>query len=403
MVESRLTERCRTFADYVKGYKESGLYPYFRSIARTSGTEVEVDSRKLIMISSNDYLGLTHEPRVITRTTEIIKEFGTGTGGSRFLCGNMDLHRELEDRLADFVGKKRALVHSTGFSTNLGAIASLLRRNDVILFDKENHASIFDACKITGARIVPFSHNDAGDAEKKFLKIKEKPENGITLLVTEGVFSMSGTVVDLPSFVALKEKYPHFYIYLDDAHGLGTMGKQGRGVAQLYDLQDKVDLIMGTFSKSFGSIGGFIACNDSHLAEYLQHKSRTMIFSAALPAGNVATVLACLEIIQNEPKRLKKLWKNLERIKHGYRKLGVAFGQSNSPIIPIMIGDEHKAVEVSHDLYRNNIFALPVIFPAVSRGGAIIRTSFMSTHSVEQLDYFLDILGKILKSHDLIV
>lgn len=402
MVESRLSGRCLKYSNYIKGYKESGLYPYFRTISKTSGTEVEVDGKKLVMISSNDYLGLTHDPWVIERTTEIIKRYGTGTGGSRFLCGNMDLHHDLEVQLADFVSKKKALVFSTGYSTNLGAITSLLRRNDVILFDKENHASIFDACKMTGARIVPFAHNDAEDAEKRLLRIKERSEDGIILLVTEGVFSMSGTIVDLPAFIKLKEKYPHFYIYLDDAHGLGTMGKQGKGVAKYFDLHDQVDLIMGTFSKSFGSIGGFIAFNDMDLAEYLQHKSRTMIFSAALPAGNVATVLACLEVIKNEPERLEKLWQNLKKVRRGYKEMGIVFGQSDSPIIPIQIGDEHKAVEVSHALVSNNVFALPVVYPAVPRGEAILRTSFMATHTTEQLDYFLDTLGKILKSHDLI-
>ena len=233
MVESRLSGRCIEFSNYVKGYKENGLYPYFRSISKTSGTEVELDGKKLIMISSNDYLGLAHDPMVIARTTEIIKRYGTGTGGSRFLCGNMDLHQQLEEQLADFVDKKKAFVFSTGYSTNLGAITSLLRREDVILFDKENHASIFDACKMTGARIVPFAHNDAEDAEKKLVKIKDRSAKSLTLLVTEGVFSMSGTVVDLPAFIALKKKYPHFFIYLDDAHGLGTMGAPGPRSCQI--------------------------------------------------------------------------------------------------------------------------------------------------------------------------
>jgi len=398
---SRLSERLSVFSNYIKAYKSNGYYPYFKEIAATSGTEVEVGGNRLIMVNSNDYLGLTHDRYVIDKTLEAIKSYGTGMGGSRFLCGNLKLHSELERRLAEFVGKHHALVLPTGFSTNLGVISSMLNPGDIILFDRVNHASIYDACRMTKARLVPFKHNDAVDAEQKLNKIVTSDEEGIILLITEGVFSMSGTIADLPSFVALKEKFPHLYIYLDDAHGLGTMGDGGRGVAQFYNKQDDVDFIMGTFSKSFASIGGFVACDDEGIAEYLRHKSRTMIFSAALPPGNVATVLACLDVIEEQPERVERLWSNIERVMDGYRSIGLQVAKARSPIIPVNIGDEELALKVSYDLFENDIFALPVVFPAVARKNAIIRTSFMSSHTDEQLDSFVDTLAKILKRYNL--
>lgn len=353
------------------------------------------------MISSNDYLGLTHDEQVIEKTCAMIKEFGTGTGGSRLLCGNLALHELLETQLAEFVGKKYAMVFSTGFSTNLGAISSLLTSEDTILFDRENHASIFDACKLSQARIVPFAHNDCDHALAQLQRSSYQDKQGIVMLITEGVFSMSGSVVDLPAFVALKKHVPHLYIYLDDAHGIGTMGPAGHGVTCLYNAQDDVDFIMGTFSKSFGSVGGFIACDDPLTAQHLRHTSRTMIFSAALPAGNAATVLASLDIMKNDPRRLDQLWDNIAFVRQGYQAIGLPVNPNASPIIPIAIGDEEKAMLVSLELFDNNIFALPVIYPAVPRGKAIIRTSFMSTHTKGQLEYFLSTLKKILNTFDL--
>ena len=402
MNSTRLSERYSEHYNFVKKIKDTGFFPYFKTITRSSGSEVQVDGKNLIMFSSNDYLGLTHDDRVIEKVLDTIKKYGTGTGGSRFLCGNLELHEQLEAQLAEFVGKKYAIVLPTGFSTNLGAISSLLTSKDIILFDRENHASIFDACKLTQARIISFAHNDADHAIKRLKKTGYPGENGIIMLITEGVFSMSGSVVDLPSFVELKKQIPHLYIYLDDAHGIGTMGPGGLGVAAHYNAQDNVDFIMGTFSKSFGSIGGFVACNDPFVAQHLHDKSRTMIFSAALPAGNVATVLASLEIMRNDPHRLARLWRNIALVRKGYQEMGLEINEIASPIIPINIGDEERAMRVSRDLFENNIFALPIIFPAVPRGKALIRTSFMSTHSEEQLDYYLLTLRKVLKKHEIL-
>lgn len=399
MLRSRLSERCQKYSRFIKSYKDKGSYPYFRIIESTSGTEVEVAGRRLLMASSNDYLGLTQDPYVIDKTVEIIKKYGTGTGGSRLLCGNLIVHNELEKRLALFVGKERALVFPTGFTTNLGAVASMLTSEDTILFDRENHASIYDACMMTKARMIPFRHNDVDDAALKLEKANVSEESGIIFLITEGVFSMSGTIVSLPRFTELKTKYHNLYIYLDDAHGLGTLGDQGRGVAQHYGLTAEVDFIMGTFSKTFGAIGGFIACDDIDIAEYLKHKARTMIFSAALPPGNIATVLACLDVLENQPQNLARLRRNIERVKKGYREIGIPVDDTLSPIIPVPIGDEDLAIHVSFELFEDGVFALPVVYPAVGRNRAIIRTTFMSTHSDAQIEIFLEKLERVLRKH----
>jgi 8-amino-7-oxononanoate synthase len=402
VADSRLSARFSELAGLVSSYKEIGNYPYFRVIEKSYGTEVEVRGRRLLMTSSNDYLGFTHDPEIIEKSIAITRKFGTGTGGSRLLCGNFVLHHELQERLARFVGKKTALVFPTGFTTNLGAVVSLLKREDTILFDRENHASIYDACLASRAKILPFRHNDPEDAAAKLSRARISPETGIILLITEGVFSMSGTIVDLPRFIELKKQHPHFHIYLDDAHGLGTIGEGGRGVAGNFNAQQDVDFIMGTFSKTFASIGGFFATDDQHIADHMLHSSRTMLFSASLPPGNIATVLACLDILENDTGRTEQLWKNIDRIKQGFQAIGIGTDNTRSPILPIHIGEEDTAMRVSHDLFEQNIFALPVLYPAVPRKKAIIRSTFMSTHTDAQIDFYLEVLEKFLRRHDLI-
>ncbi len=394
-----LTKRCQPFAHMVQDARNQGMYPYFRPIDRSWGTEVEVSGRRLIMIGSNDYLGFTHDPRIIEATAKAALRWGSGPGGSRFLCGNLTLHEALEHRLAAFVGKKKAVVHATGFTTNLGAIACLLTPQDIIVCDRENHASIFEGCQASRARLIPFAHNDAAGAERKLAAASQKKTNGCKLLITEGVFSMSGDMSPLDELVKLKETYTDLLIYLDDAHGLGVMGNGGRGTADHFGLTAQVDFIMGTFSKALASIGGFIAADDEVVLEYLRHHSKPLIFSAALPASNAATVLACLDLLDEDPGRVTRLWEITRKVHQGYREIGVITRQSKTPIIPIYIGAEDKAFAFAKDMFDHGVFALPAIYPAVPRGQAVIRTAYMSTHKKSQIDYVLEVLAKLAKKH----
>jgi glycine C-acetyltransferase len=360
---------------------------------------VEVSGRRLIMIGSNDYLGFTHDPRIIEATAKAALRWGSGPGGSRFLCGNLTLHEALEERLAAFVGKKKAVVHATGFTTNLGAIACMLTPQDIIVCDRENHASIFEGCQASRARLIPFAHNDAAAAERKLAAARQKNPNSCLLLVTEGVFSMSGDMAPLDELVKLKEQYQDLLVYLDDAHGLGVMGEGGRGTVHHFGLTAEVDFIMGTFSKALASIGGFIAADDEEVLEYLRHHSKPLIFSAALPASNAATVLACLDQLEEDPGRVTRLWDITRRVHKGYREIGVITKQSKTPIIPIYIGAEDKAFMFAKDMFDHGVFALPAIYPAVPRGQAVIRTAFMSTHKKSQIDYVLEVIEKLAKKH----
>jgi len=383
----------------VQDAKKQGIYPYFRPIDRSWGTEVEVSGRRLIMIGSNDYLGFTHDPRIIEATAKAALRWGSGPGGSRFLCGNLTLHEALEERLAAFVGKKKAVVHATGFTTNLGAIACMLTSQDIIVCDRENHASIFEGCQASRARLIPFAHNDPVAAERKLAAARQKNANGCLLLITEGVFSMSGDMAPLDELVKLKKAYHDLLIYLDDAHGLGVMGKGGRGTAHHFGHTSQVDFIMGTFSKALASIGGFIAADDEEVLEYLRHHSKPLIFSAALPASNAATVMACLDLLDEDPGRVTRLWEITRQVHQGYQEIGVITRHSKTPIIPICIGSEDKAFVFAKDMFDHGVFALPAIYPAVPRGQAVIRTAYMSTHKKSQIDYVLEVIAKLAKKH----
>jgi len=394
-----LKNRCQPFAHMVQDARKQGIYPYFRPIDRSWGTEVEVSGRRLIMIGSNDYLGFTHDPRIIEATAKAALRWGSGPGGSRFLCGNLTLHEALESRLATFVGKKKAVVHATGFTTNLGAIACMLTPQDIIVCDRENHASIFEGCQASRARLIPFAHNDAAAAERKLAAAIQKNSTGVQLLITEGVFSMSGDMAPLDELVKLKDTYSDLLIYLDDAHGLGVMGQGGRGTAAHFGLTAQVDFIMGTFSKALASIGGFIAADDEDVLEYLRHHSKPLIFSAALPASNAATVLACLDVLDEDPGRVTRLWDITRQVHQGYREIGVITKHSKTPIIPIYMGAEDKAFAFAKDMFDHGVFALPAIYPAVPRGQAVIRTAFMSTHKKSQIDYVLEVIQKLAKKH----
>lgn len=399
MKKSLLADRCGSFVDYITIAKNQGIYPYFRPVARSWGTEVEVKGKRMIMIGSNDYLGLSHDPRVQEASQKGVRQWGTGPGGSRFLSGNTTLLEELEERLADLVGKKRAIVHVTGFSANLGALACLLSPQDILLGDRENHASILQGWQASRSRLVTFDHNDSLAASKKLAQLAEKPRSGITMLVTEGVFSMSGDIVNLPEFINLKNQYPGLLFYLDDAHGLGVMGEQGRGTASHFGLTDQIDFIMGTFSKALASIGGFIASDDEVVMDYLRHHSKTLIFSAALASSNTAAVLAVLDIIAQEPERIERLKTISRRVYDGYKAIGLKTNQQPTHILPIHIGDEVHAAFFSKDLFDHGIFALPALYPAVPRGQALIRTAYMSTHQDRQIDYVLEVLEKLAKKY----
>ncbi|MFP5259943.1 MAG: aminotransferase class I/II-fold pyridoxal phosphate-dependent enzyme [Acidobacteriota bacterium] len=393
----RLRQRCDQFNALHSQISAQGINPYFRPIAKTWGSEVEIGGKRLVMIGSNDYLGFSHDSRVMDASAKAVYHWGTGPGGSRFLSGNMVLHHLLEERLAEFVGKRHVVVHVTGFSTNLGALGVLVTPADTVLCDRENHASIFEGVKNTKARLVTFAHNDAEHAMARVESIKATRPDSDLFLVTEGVFSMSGELAPLDAIAKVKDAHPDVIFYLDDAHGLGVFGRGGRGSADHFRITDKVDFIMGTFSKSMASIGGFIASDDEDMLRYLRYQSRTQIFSAALPAANTAAVLTCLDILEREPERVDRLHEVTGRMRQAYKSIGLRIGASSSPIIPIIIGSDEKAFQFSQALFEAGVFALPAVYPAVPRGQALIRTAYMSTHQDRQLDFVLEVLDRLSK------
>lgn len=393
-----LFEKCsRGKSARAKQAIEEGWYPYFIPIESGADSTVVIDGEKKIMIGSNNYLGFTQDARVKKAAKEAIDKFGTGCTGSRFLNGTLTLHEELEERLADFVGMEAALVFSTGFQTNQGTIATLVGRTDLIIGDAENHASIVDGTRLAFGRSLKFRHNDMDDLEKVLQR--NGTEGGI-LIVTDGVFSMGGDIVDLPHLVKVAEKY-HARVMVDDAHSIGVLGATGAGTAQHFGLTDKIDLMMGTFSKSFASLGGFIA-GEKEVIHHIKHNARALIFSASPPPSAVATVLACLDILQKEPELLEKLHYNAAKMKKGYKELGFNTGNSETPIIPIIIGDDEKVIRFWRLLYDNGVVCNPVVNPAVPPDGALLRTSYMASHSEEELDIVLDTFNKVGKETGII-
>ena len=384
-----LFDKCRKF-QRAKELIKQGYYPYFRPISESlAGTEAIVLGRRLIMFGSNNYLGLTHHPSVQEAARKAVDKYGTGCTGSRFLNGTLDLHEELESRLARFTGKEAALTFSTGFQANLGSIATLVGRDDVIFCDRENHASIFDGCRLSFGEVRKFRHNNMKDLER--LLEREKSESG-KLIVVDGIFSMLGDIVDLPTIVALAQKYDA-RVLVDDAHAIGVLGERGAGTAEHFGLTDEVDLILGTFSKSFAAMGGFVAGPES-VIHYIKHHSRPLIFSASISPACAATVIAALDVVESKPFIREKLWDNVRYMKEGLSELGLETGDSQTPIQPIIVGDQMKTLMFWKKLYDEGIYVNPVISPAAPPGKDLIRTSTIATHTREQIDRALELFAR---------
>ena len=376
-----------TAADDVKAM---GLYPYFKPLTDTDGNVVVIEGKEVIMAGSNNYLGLTNDPRLMEAAQKAISKYGTGCTGSRYLNGTLDLHLLLEDKLASFMQKENCVLFSTGYQTNEGSVQVLAGRNDVIFSDKENHACIVTGTLLSNARTVRYYHNDMNHLRK--LLERESPATG-KIIVSDGVFSMSGTLAKIPELVALSKEF-NARLYLDDAHAIGVIGDGGRGSASSFGLLDEVDLISGTFSKSFASLGGFLV-GDRAIIEYVRHHSPAHIFSASMPPANVATVLKALEVLQEETWRLTRLEEISNYMRKGLKDLGFNVWTSESPIIPVVIGDLMDCLKFWRELFEAGVYANAVVPPAVPRGQSIIRTSYMATHTNEQLDSILDAFRKV--------
>ncbi|WP_338667757.1 aminotransferase class I/II-fold pyridoxal phosphate-dependent enzyme [Pseudodesulfovibrio methanolicus] len=387
----------RGFNSLVEKCRRDGIYVFFQEIDSSIGYEVMTGGKRVIMVGSNDYLGLTQHPRVGEASQKAIERWGSGPGGSRFLCGNLSIITELEETVAALLGKKGAVVHTTGFLANAGTFTCLADPCDLLLCDRDSHASIFEGAFNSRAKMRTFAHNDMDDARKILKRSMERHPEAVRVAVTEGVFSMSGSIADLPGLIALKREDPSLIVYLDDAHGLGVMG-DGRGTAHHFSVTQDVDVIMGTFSKALASIGGFIASDDLGFLEYLKHKSRTLMFSAALPAASAAAALESCKIIREEPERVWKLWENTRKARQGFRDIGLKMVEGDGPVIGVLIGDDAKAFKFSLELLSLGVFALPAVYPAVPKGQSIIRVAFMSTHEDKHIEQVLDCFKKVASS-----
>ncbi len=376
---------------------EAGYYPYFLPLEENEGTEVEYQGHRLIMCGSNNYLGLTTHPKVKEAAIEAIRKYGTSNTGSRFLNGTLRLHKELEEELAEFVGKEAALVFSTGYQTNLGTIQAIVGREDVVVLDRADHASIVDGAILSQGKILRFKHNDVQDLDRVLGKVD--PERG-ALVVVDGVYSMDGDIAPLPEMIEVCRKHGA-RLMVDDAHSMGVLGPQGNGTAAHFGVTDGVDLIMSTFSKSFASLGGFIA-GDADVVHYIQHFGRSMIFSASIPAANAAAARAALKIMKEEPERRERLWAIAKRVKEELNNMGYDTGTSETPIIPIIIGDHLKTIFVWKRLFEEGVFVNPVLPPAVPPNRSLLRTSYMATHTDEQIDRVLEAYHKVGKEMGII-
>jgi 8-amino-7-oxononanoate synthase len=388
-------EKCSKFTA-AKDAIAGGYYPYFIPLTENEGTEAVFRGHRLIMCGSNNYLGLTTHPEVRKAALDAIQRFGTSCTGSRFLNGTIELHEQLERELADWVGKEAALVFSTGMQTNLGTISSIVSRDDVVILDKQDHASIVDGAKLSWGKTLRYRHNDMADLERV---LKQAGQEVGILVVVDGLYSMEGDIAPLPAIVPLCKKYGA-RLMVDDAHATGVLGG-GRGTAAHFNITDDVDLIMSTFSKSFASLGGFIA-GDNEIVQYIKHHARSMIFSASIPPSNAAAALAALHVMQKEPERIKRLDEIATFMRKEYRSLGFDIGKSETPVIPIHIGDDLRTMTIWKELFDAGIFVNPVISPAVPEGSQLLRTSYMATHTDEQLNRVLETFARVGKQVGLI-
>lgn len=394
-----LFDKCRSseVPQRVRDFKAQGIYPYFRPIGTGQDTEVYIDGKQYLMLGSNSYLGLTADPRVIQASGEATAKYGTGNAGSRFLNGTLDIHEDLEKKIAALVGKERCSLYSTGYQTNLGVISSLVGPHDVVVTDKADHASIVDGCKLAFGEMVRFRHQDMGHLEKVLQKI---PDEKGRLIVVDGVYSMEGDIADLPGIVPLAKKYGA-RLMVDDAHATGVIGRQGRGTAShwaekgLIDEKD-VDIITGTFSKSWASLGGYCACSEE-VWVYLRHTSRALIFSASMTPGAVAAVSRSIDIMLEEPQRIEHLWKITNKMKAAFQAMGFKTGVSETPIIPLYIGEMETCFKMWRALTDEGLFVNPVVPPAVPPGECLIRTSYMATHTEAQMDRALAVFERVGK------
>lgn len=367
-----------------------GLYPYFRTITSTQDSEVIINGRKVLMLGSNSYLGLTNHPKILEAARAAVTKYGSGCAGSRFLNGTLDIHLELERRLAELVHKEAALLYSTGFQVNIGVISALVGKGEFVLADKSDHASIVDGCHLCYGKVMRFTHNDMESLENHLWNLETTAGK---LIVVDGVFSMEGDIVRLPELCQLATKHGAA-VMVDDAHGIGVLGEKGAGTSNHFGLTGQVQLIMGTFSKSLASLGGFIA-SDAQTIDYLKHNSRALIFSCSMSPANVAAVTAALDIMESEPERIARLWSNTEHMKQGLISLGFNLGATETPILPVYCGGLERAFKFCKRLEEEGVFVNPVVPPAVQPGHELIRISLMATHSNRQIDFALDKLGKV--------
>jgi len=384
-----LFRKVRQFKD-AERVRKAGLYPYFRPISSAQDTEVMMDGRKVIMLGSNCYLGLVSNPEVKEAVKRAAEKYGSGSSGSRFLNGTLDIHLKLEEELADLVHKEAAVLYSTGFQVNLGVISALVGKGDYVVTDREDHASIMDGCRLCFGKLVRFGHNDMASLEER---LKDLPLAAGKLIAVDGVFSMTGDIADLPRITELAERYGAA-VMVDDAHGIGVLGSQGAGTSDHFGLADKVQLIMGTFSKSLASLGGFIA-SDRLTIEYLKHNSRALIFSASISPPNTAAALAALRIMRREPERIERLWHNTRLMKGGLEELGFDVGRCQTPIIPVHVGEMMACFKMCKRLDEEGVFVNPAVPPAVGPNEALLRVSLMATHTDEQIAFAVDKMGKV--------